>query len=228
MEYEIIGGNLPVVVCHLKKGEKLTTESGGMSWMDPGIKMETSGRGLGKMFGRMLSGESLFLNSYTCEQDQAKIAFASSFPGDIKAVEITPGHEVIVQKSSFLACEASVELDISIQRKFSSGLFSGEGFVMNKLSNHGIAFIEIDGACVEYTLAPGQQIILDSGHLAMMDASCSLEIKQVPGLKNKLLGGEGLFNTVVTGPGKVYIQSIPASKLASSLIRYLPLNSNRG
>ncbi len=225
MEYEIIGDTLPVVICTLAKGETMITESGGMSWMDPGIKMQTSGGGFGKMFGRMLSGETLFLNHYVCGSDKAKIAFASSFPGNIKAIEISPGKEMIVQKSSFLACESTVELNVSFQKSFAQGLFSGEGFILNKLSNHGIAFVEIDGTCVEYELAPGQQIILDSGHLAMMEASCTLDIKQIPGIKNKLLGGEGLFNTTVTGPGKVYIQSIPASKLASSLMKYLPLNN---
>lgn len=225
MEYQIVGDNLPVVICTLNQGETIVTEGGGMSWMDAGIKMETTGAGMKKMFGRLLSGESLFLNHYTCQTNQAKIAFASSFPGNIKAVTIRPGAEIIVQKSSFLACEKSVDLDIAIQRKIGAGLFGGEGFIMNKLSGNGLAFIEIDGSCIEYDLAPGQQIVIDSGHLAMMDNTCSFDIAQVPGLKNKLLGGEGLFNTIVTGPGKVWIQSMPVSKLAGAILNYMPMQS---
>lgn len=225
MQYNIIGDNLPVVICTLTQGETIVTEGGGMSWMDAGIKMETTGAGMKKMFGRLLSGESLFLNHYTCQTSQAKIAFASSFPGNIRALEIKPGSDIIVQKSSFLACEKSVDLDIAIQRKIGAGLFGGEGFIMNKLSGNGLAFVEIDGSCIEYDLAPGQQIIIDSGHLAMMENSCSFDIVQVPGLKNKLLGGEGLFNTIVTGPGKVWIQSMPVNKLAGAVLNYMPMQN---
>ena len=225
MKFEIVGDNLPVVICTLEHGETIVTEGGGMSWMDPGIKMETTGAGMKKMFGRMLSGESLFLNHYICQTNSATIAFASSFPGNIKAVEITPGNDLIVQKSSFLACEKSVDLDIAIQRKIGAGLFGGEGFIMNKLSGTGLAFIEIDGSCIEYDLAPGQQIVIDSGHLAMMENSCSFDIAQVPGLKNKLLGGEGLFNTIVTGPGKVWIQSMPVNKLAGTILNHMPMQN---
>ena len=149
------------------------------------------------------------------------IAFASCFPGEIRAVEIGPGKEIVAQKRAFLAGEASVDLSIFFRKKLGSGLFGGEGFIMEKLSGSGIAFIEIDGSAVEYELAAGQSIIVDTGYVAMMDATCSMDIVTVPGVKNMFLGGEGLFNTVVTGPGKVLIQTMPISNIAGAITPYV-------
>ena len=153
------------------------------------------------------------------------IAFASSFPGSILAIEITPGRDIVVQKSGFLAAEEGVELSVFFQKKLSSGLFGGEGFIMQRLSGRGIAFIEIDGSTVEYDLASGQQMIVDTGYLAMMDATCTMETQTVKGVKNVLFGGEGLFNTVVTGPGHIVLQTMPLNKFASSIIRMMPSKS---
>ena len=223
MKYQIIGEPLPAVICDVESGETLITESGAMSWMSPNMKMETtSGGGLGKMFGRMLSGDTLFLNRYTAVGGAGQIAFASSFPGSIRAVQISPGHEVIAQKSAFLAGEAGVDLSVFFQKKFGSGFFGGEGFIMQKLSGNGTAFVEIDGFACEYTLAAGQSMIVDTGYLAMMDATCSIEIVSVPGVKNMLFGGEGIFNTVVKGPGKITLQTMPTSAVAGSIIPYIP------
>ena len=226
MKYEIKGTPLPVAVCYLEAGEKLITEKGSMSWMSPNMEMETNAGGFGKAIGRMFSGESLFRNTYTAKGGQGMIAFASSFPGSIIPFEIAPGREIIVQKSGFLASESTVELSVHFQKKLGAGFFGGEGFIMQKLSGQGTAFIEIDGAVMEYDLAAGQSIVLDTGYLAAMEATCTMEIQQVAGLKNKLLGGEGFFNTVVSGPGKVYIQTMPISKVAASLIPYMPTSSS--
>lgn len=226
MKYEIKGTPLPVAVCYLEAGEKLITEKGSMSWMSPNMEMETSAGGVGKALGRMFSGESVFRNIYTAKGGQGMIAFASSFPGSIVPFEIAPGRELIVQKSGFLASESTVELSVHIQKKIGAGFFGGEGFVMQKLSGYGTAFIEIDGAVMEYDLAAGQSIVLDTGYLAAMDATCTMEIQQVAGIKNKLLGGEGFFNTVVSGPGKVYIQTMPINKVAGALIPYIPTSSS--
>ena len=222
MKYEIKGTPLPVAICYLEPGEKMITERGSMSWMSPNMEMETNAGGFGKALGRMFSGESLFRNTYTAKDGQGTIAFASSFPGSIVPFEITPGRELIVQKSGFLASESTVELSVHIQKKLGAGFFGGEGFIMQKLSGNGTVFVEFDGAVMEYDLAAGQSIVLDTGYLAAMDATCNLEIRQVPGLKNKLLGGEGFFNTVVSGPGKVYIQTMPINKVAGALIPYIP------
>ena len=226
MRYEIQGETLPVVICHLEGGEKMITEGGGMSWMSPNMKMETTTNGgIGKAFGRMFSGEKMFQNVYTAEGGTGMIAFASSFPGSIKAYEIAPGEEMIFQKSAFLAGEAGVELSVFFNKKFSSGLFGGEGFIMQKISGYGTVFAEFDGHIVEYELQPGQQIVVDTGHLAAMTATCKMEIKSVPGVKNMLFGGEGLFNTVISGPGKVWLQTMPISNVAGILRPYLPSGS---
>lgn len=226
MKYEIKGGNFPAVVCQLDSGETMITEGGGMSWMSPNMKMDTVGGGLGKIFGRMFSGEKMFQNKYTAGGGCGEIAFASSFPGDILALEISPNNEYIVQKCAFLASTDGVDLSVFFQKKLSSGLFGGEGFIMQKLSGNGIAFVEIDGAAIEYELAAGQQIIVDTGHVVMMSGSCTMEVQTIKGAKNIIFGGEGLFNTVVTGPGKVVLQTMPTIKLAEALIPYLPTQSS--
>ena len=227
MQYQIEGDTLPVVICQLAAGETMITERGSMSWMSPNMKMETtSGGGLGKMFGRLLAGEALFQNRYTAQGGPGMIAFASSFPGSIRAFEIGPGRELVVQKSGFLAAEAGVDLSVFFQKKLGAGFFGGEGFIMQKLSGHGIAFTEFDGHVVEYELSAGQSLVVDTGHIAAMDASCSVDIVTVPGVKNAFFGGEGLFNTVVTGPGHIWLQTMPISNVAAVLRPFFPSSSN--
>lgn len=225
MQYEIIGGNLPAVLCRLTKGEKIICESGGMSWMDGVFKMETTGGGAGKMFGRMFSGESMFTNTYTAQQD-GEIAFASCFPGEILAIDLKPGRSIIAQKRAFLASEAGVEMSVFFQKKFGKGLFGGEGFIMERFSGSGVVFLEVDGSIKEYTLAPGEKKVMETGHLVMMDDTCQMDIERISGVKNVLFGGEGFFNTVVTGPGRIVIQTMPMAKTADVLAGYLPQHSS--
>ncbi len=222
MKYQIYGEPMPVVICNVDPGESLICESGSMSWMSPNMQMDTVGGGAGKVLGRMFSGENAFQNQYTAQGGPGMIAFASSFPGSIRAVEITPEHPVICQKKAFLASTAGVELSVQFQKKLGAGFFGGEGFVMQRLSGNGIAFIEIDGSVMEYNLAPGQQMVLDTGYLAMMDASVQVDVQSVKGLKNKMLGGEGFFNTVVTGPGKITLQTMPLSGFVGAISGLLP------
>lgn len=222
MQYEIKGTPLPVVECTLEAGESIVCESGAMSWMTGNMQMETSGGGIGKMFSKAMSGESMFQNRYTAQGSQGSIAFASSFPGDIIAVDIRPGQEIICQKSAFLAATPGVELSIFFQKKVGAGFFGGEGFIMQKLSGNGTAFLEIDGSVVTKELAAGEQLTIDTGYLAIMDGTCSMQIVTVKGLKNKFLGGEGFFNTVVTGPGRVSLQTMPSYQVASVLRPFLP------
>ena len=227
MEYKIEGAPLPVVICQLQPGETMVTERGSMSWMSPNMKMETtSGGGLGKALGRMFAGDSLFLNRYTAQGGPGLIAFASSFPGDIRAFEIGPGRELIVQKRGFLAAEATVNLSVHFQKKLGAGFFGGEGFIMQRLSGQGTAFVEFDGHVVEYELRAGQAIIVDTGYLAAMEPSCNMEIQTVPGVKNALFGGEGIFNTVITGPGRVYLQSMPVYAVAGAIRPYIPTGND--
>ena len=223
MRYEIKGENLPVVICNLEQNEQMITERGGMAWMSPNMRMETTtGGGLGRAIARKFSGDSIFQNIYTAQGGEGMIAFASSFPGSVRAFEIAPGKEMIFQKSSFLAGEAGIQLSVFFNKKFASGLFGGEGFIMQKLSGQGIAFAEFDGHVVEYDLAPGQQIVVDTGYLAAMEATCSMEVKSVPGVKNMLFGGEGIFNTLITGPGRIWLQTMPLSNVAGVLRPYMP------
>ena len=223
MKYQIVGDTLPAVICQLEPGEKMITEGGGMSWMSPNMKMETtSNGGIGSMIGRMFSGEKAFQNVYTAQGGEGMIAFASCFPGSIRAFEIAPGQEMILQKSAFLAGEVGIEMSVFFNKKLGTGFFGGEGFIMQRISGQGTVFAEFDGHVVEYELAPGQQIVVDTGHLAAMTASCQMDIRSVPGVKNMLFGGEGIFNTIITGPGRVWLQTMPISNVAGVLRPYMP------
>ena len=220
MNYRIEGGNLPVLLCQLEAGESIMCEGGSMSWMDDEIEMQTKGGGVGKMFGRMFTGESLFQNIYHANK-AGEIAFASSFPGSIRAIEVTPDRPVIAQKSAFLASFGNIDVSVFFQKKLKSGLFGGEGFLMQKFSGTGIVFIEIDGSSVEYDIPAGDCKVIDTGYLAAMDASCSIDTRTVKGVKNVLFGGEGLFNTVVKGPGHVILQTMPIVKTAMAIDPYI-------
>ena len=227
MEYRVEGTPLPVVTCQLQAGETMITERGSMSWMSPNMQMETtSGGGLGKALGRMFAGDSLFLNRYTARGGPGLIAFASSFPGDIRAFQIGPGRDLIVQKRGFLAAESGVNLSVHFQKKLGAGFGGGEGFIMQRLSGNGTAFVEFDGHVVEYELRAGQAIVVDTGYLAAMESTCSMEIQTVPGVKNALFGGEGIFNTVITGPGRVYLQSMPVYAVAGAIRPYIPTGND--
>ena len=226
MRYEIKGGSFPVVICYLENGEKMITEKGSMCWMSPNMQMETHGGGLGRMFSKAFSGESMFQNHYTARGGQGMIAFASSFPGQVKALDIAPGQEMIVQKSAFLASEAGVDLSIHFQKKIGVGLFGGEGFIMQRLSGRGTAFVEIDGELMEYILKPGQQIVVDTGNVAAFEPSVQMDVKTVPGVKNMLFGGEGIFNTVLTGPGRVWLQTMPIHNVANAIRPFIPTGSD--
>ena len=225
--YEIEGGNLPVVICYPKADQTLCIQRGAMSWMSPNMNMETnSGGGIKKALGRLFSGDSIFMNEYTPQGGDGMIAFASTFPGSIIPFEVTPGNGIIVQKSGFLAMEKGLDLSLYWQKKIGAGFFGGEGFIMQKITGDGIVFIEIDGYCKEYNLDAGEHIIIDTGYLAAMSETCSIDIQQVKGVKNVLFGGEGLFHTRVTGPGKVYIQSMPIYNTAMRLAPFMPNSSS--
>ena len=227
LKYEIEGGHLPVLICYPEAGQTLCCEGGAMSWMSPNMQMETnSGGGARKVFGRLLSGESLFLNEYKPQGGRGVIAFASKVPGSIIPYEVRPGQGIIVQKRGWLAMEKGLDVSIYFQKKMSRGFFGGEGFIMQRISGDGLVFLEIDGHCKEYELQAGQSIVVDTGCLAAMSESCTMDVQMVKGAKNIFLGGEGLFLTVISGPGKVYLQSMPLSNMAQALTPYLPTASS--
>ncbi|MCF0142793.1 MAG: AIM24 family protein [Parasporobacterium sp.] len=225
MKYSIDGGNLPVLKVWLEQGEVIECESGAMSWMDDEIEMQTQSGGIGKMFGKMLTKEHAFTNIYAARQ-AGEIAFAAKFPGSIQAVEITPGNGLIVQKGSYLASFGDINSEVFFQKKIKTGVFGGEGFLMRKFTGNGIVFLEVDGSAHEYEIPAGECKIIETGNLAFMTETCKLEVRAISGVKNVLFGGEGLFNTVVYGPGKVTIQSMPLASLAMLLAPYMPVSGS--
>lgn len=223
MRYEIKGEPMPVALVYLDGGESVMCQKGAMSWMTPNMKMATGTGGIGKAFSKMFSGESMFQNTYTSEGGPGMIAFASSVPGSIIPFDIGQG-DMIVQKGGYLASEPTVEFSVAFQKKVGAGFFGGEGFIMQRLHGKGIALVEIDGYVVEYDLQAGQQMLIDTGYLAAMTGTCTMDIQTVKGVGNVLFGGEGLFNTVVTGPGKIYLQTMPISQLAGAVASVIPRN----
>lgn len=225
MQYRIEGGSLPAVIINLNPGETIVSEVGGRTWSRGPILTETKGGSAGKAFGRLLTGESLFMSHYTA-QGPAEIAFTSSFPGRIVARELQAGQSVICQKSAFLCATAGVELSAYVQKKIGAGLVGGEGFIMQKVTGPGLAFFEFDGYCPEYDLAPGEELTCDTGVLAMMDETCTMDVRMVKGAKNLLLGGEGLVDTVIIGPGKVFLQTMTVADIAKLIIPFIPDKKN--
>ena len=226
IKYEIEGGNLPVAICYPEQGQTICTQRGAMSWMSPNMVMETnSGGGIKKALGRLLSGDSIFMNEYTPASGQGVIAFASALPGTIIPFELN-NDALIVQKRGFMAMEKGLELSMYFQKKLGRGLFGGEGFIMQRISGTGTVFVEIDGYCKEYELKAGESIVADTGYLAAMSETCTMDIQPVQGAKNIFFGGEGLFNTVISGPGKVWLQSMPIMNLAEALTPYIQVQSS--
>ena len=222
MNFEIKGTPLPVLLMNLEAGEQIKTDRGAMSWMSPNMEMSTNAGGnVGKAIGRMFSGESMFQNIYTCKGGPGMLACSSSFPGEILPLQITPENTIIAQKSAFLASEAGVQMSVHLQKKGGAGLFGGEGFVLEKFTGNGYVFLEIDGSVIQYNLAPGQSLIVDTGNLAAMDATVDMNIQTVKGVGNMLFGGEGIFNTVVTGPGRIWLQTLPRNVVAGAVSPYI-------
>lgn len=228
MDYEINGGSFPVVVCKLQKGETLKNESGAMAFMTSDIKMKTNtDGGLLKGIGRALSGDSIFLTFFTANSDNQKIGFSSSCPGKIIPIKLDGSNSIIGQKNAFLASEDSVNIDMHFRKKLGAGLLGGEGFILQKFTGNGMLFLEIDGEVIEHDLKDGEKLFVDQGHLAAMEESVKFDIERVKGAKNILFGGEGLFLATLTGPGKVWIQTMPISKLAEAIIPFLPVNNEK-
>lgn len=234
MQYEVRNAPLPVLICKLESGESVECQKGAMSWMTQNMQMSTNldngGKSgflsaIGKMAKNVVTGESIFRNIYTAQGGAGEIAFASSFPGDIMCCD-TSTKAIVAQKSAYLANTQGVNVDIFFQKKIGTGLFGGEGFIMQKFSGRGMVFLEINGSVVEYDLAAGQSMLIDTGYLAAMEDSCSMDIESIKGIGNMFLGGEGLFNTKVTGPGKIWIQTMPVNILAGAVQPYLSFKSD--
>jgi len=229
ISYRIDGTTLQVLTVELEPGEVVYSESGGMSWMTGNIEMQThSGGGIGRMVKRALSGESLFITDFFVTQGRGIVAFASEFPGKIIPFNLKAGESIIVQKDAFMCAEKSVDMDLHFRKRLGTGIFGGEGFIMQRITGPGLAFLEVDGEVIEYTLESGQQLKVDTGHLAAMESTVDFDVTMLKGFRNILLGGEGLFLASVRGPGKVWLQTMPMSKLAQKMAQFMPHVGGKG
>lgn len=223
MDYKIRGNTLPVVDIELEEGESVFSEAGGMAWMSSNIEMETSTRGgLGKGLGRMLSGESLFMTTYRCTSGTGVVSFCMEAPGNVIPFEFKEGQSLICQRDAFMVAEEGVEVESKMTKKLSTGFFGGEGFFLQKISGTGRVFLELTGEITEYTLEEGQTLKVDPGYIGAFEPTIDYSINRVKGLKNMMFGGEGLFLATLTGPGKVWLQSMPLANLAGKIARYIP------
>lgn len=229
ISYRIDGTTMQVVTIQLQPGEVIYSESGGMSWMSGNVEMKTNtGGGLGKMFKRALSGESLFITDFFVNNGTGIVAFANEFPGKIIPFDLGPGQSIVMQKDSFMVAEKSVDLDMHFRKKLGAGFFGGEGFVMQRATGPGLVFAELDGEVVEYNLQAGQVLKVDTGHVAMMEPSVKFDVTIVKGFRNILLGGEGLFLARLEGPGRVWLQTMPMTNLANKILQYMPSSGGSG
>jgi uncharacterized protein (TIGR00266 family) len=235
MDYQIVGTTMQAVIIQLEPGQTLFSETGGMAWMSGNVVMNTNaggGGGLGGMLGGMLkravSGESLFIVDYTVQGGRGLVSFASEFPGKIIPLHLGQGQSMIMQRDAFMCAEKTVSLEMHFRRNLGSGIFGGEGFIMQRVTGPGVAFAELDGEIVEYTLEAGQVLKVDTGHVAMFEPTVQFDIEMVRGFRNILFGGEGLFLATLRGPGRIWLQTMPAMNLAKKIANYLPRTGSGG
>ena len=228
MEYEISGGNLPVVVCKLQQGESIFTQSGGMGWFSPSFRMSTNIKGgIFKGIGRLFMKESFFMTTYKCIAPDGLIAFPSDFPGSIIMYDLKPGESIIAQKNTFLCAESTVTLSMHFKSQLMVGLFSGEGFVMQKVTGPGKVFLDIDGSTVRYLLQPGEIMMVDNSYIASLSPSVGIKMVLVKGLMNLFFSGEGMFFIELTGPGDIILQTMPIKNLAKCIAPYLHFKKSK-
>ncbi|MBC9784837.1 TIGR00266 family protein [Heliobacterium chlorum] len=229
MRYQVLGTTMQALNIDLEPGEQIYTESGAMTWMSSNVKMDTNFKGgFFKSISRALTGESLTFTFFQAVGGPANIGFTPTVPGKVIPVKLERGYELICQKEAFLCAQESVDLSIFFQRKLGAGFFGGEGFIMEKLSGEGMAFVEIDGEVVEKNLGPGERILVDTSHVAMLESSVKMDIQMVKGFKNVIFGGEGLFLTTLTGPGRVWIQTLTLANLAGKILAHAGATKSDG
>jgi uncharacterized protein (TIGR00266 family) len=227
MEYKVFGSVMQSLDVYMTQGESIYTESGGMAWMGGNIKMDTNTKGgLMAGLGRKLAGESFFMTTYTCQSSKGFVTFTPEIPGKVVPMELEAGQSLICQKDAFMCAKASVELEMHFRRRLGSGLFGGEGFILQKLTGPGTAFLEVPGEVRAYTLQAGQVLQIDPGHIAAFEPSVDYDISRVKGITNVFFSGEGLFLATLRGPGRIWLQTLPISNLALKLARYMPTRSS--
>lgn len=226
LRYQLIGTTLQAVTIQLNPGQTVTSESGGMAWMSANVQMNTrTAGGLGKMIGRMFTGESLFLVDYTCAQGTGLVAFASEFPGKVVPIDLAPGQQIIAQKDAFMCAEKSVDVAMHFRKRLGAGFFGGEGFILQRFTGPGLVFTELDGEIVEYTLEAGQTMMVDTGYIAMYEPTVDFDIEMVRGVTNIFFGGEGLFLARLRGPGRIWLQTMPMYNLARKVAHFVQPHS---
>jgi len=226
MEYTITGTVMQAVDVVLGPNESVFTEAGGMAWMGGPVEMTTNTKGgLMKGLGRALAGESLFMTTYTCKGNRCLIVFTLEAPGKVIPLELAKGQSVIAQRDAFMFAQEGVSMEMLFRKRLGTGLFGGEGFILQKITGPGVAFMEIAGEVREYDLKPGQTLKVDPGHIAAFEPTVNYSIERVKGLKNIFFSGEGLFLATLTGPGKIWLQTMPIVNLAQKIARYIPTQS---
>jgi uncharacterized protein (TIGR00266 family) len=226
MKARITGTILPVLEIGLEQGEKIISEPGQFSWMSPNINLQTSAmtagaKGFFGVLGRALSGGGLFMNEYQTTSGQGMVAFAAKVPGMIMEVQVSPEQTFMVHRHGFLCGTEGVELAVGFQRSLGAGIFGGEGLILQKLSGNARAWVELGGEIVTYDLAPGESLNVHPGHIGMFEGTVNFDITMIPGLKNAIFGGDGLFIARLTGPGKVWLQTLTMPNLAHALLPYM-------
>jgi len=228
MRYEISGTTMQTVSIGLAPGERLYSQTATMAWMSDGIRMDThTGGGILAGLKRAVSGGGLFVTEFTADGG-GEVAFAPRFPGQIVAVQLVTGQTLNCRKETFLCAESSVTLDIAFQQRLGAGFFAGEGFVMQRVTGPGMVFLDLSGEVVEKQLSPGERLFVHAGHIGMQEPTVDIDIRMMRGFRNILFGGEGLFLATLTGPGKVWLQSMPIINLAEEIARYLPSGEGGG
>ncbi len=223
MRYEISGTTMQTLSIVLSPGESVFAQTHGMAWMTDAIDMDThTGGGVFSGLKRAFGGGSFFITDYSAPGGPGEVAFAPRFPGQIIAMKLAGGQSLICRKETFLCAESGVSLDIVLQQRLGAGFFAGEGFILQKVTGPGMVFLDLSGEVIERTLAPNERLRVHAGHIGMQEPTVSTDISMVRGFRNMIFGGEGLFLATLTGPGKIWLQSMPVMNLAEEIARHLP------
>jgi uncharacterized protein (TIGR00266 family) len=232
MQARITGTTMPVLEFLLEPNESIISEAGELSWMGAAIQMTThtqfaGGGGLFGVLKRVAGGGSIFMTEYRSLASGAELAFATKLPGHIVPVEVSPGHEYMIHRHGFLCATSQIQIGVGFQQSLGAGIFGGDGFLLQKVSGIGTAWLELSGELVIRDLQPGETLRVHPGHVGAFQSGVSFQITTVPGIKNMIFGGDGIFLAALTGPGRVWLQTLPISKLAHALAPYLPSEDNR-
>ena len=232
MQSRITGTTMPVLEFLLEPNEAIISEAGELSWMGSSIQMTTHTQfaGGGGIFGiikRVAGGGSIFMTEYRAQGAGGELAFATKLPGHIVPVEVGPGHEYMIHRHGFLCATAGIQIGVGFQQSLGAGVFGGDGFLLQRLSGQGIAWLELSGELVVRDLQAGENLRVHPGHVGAFQSSVSFQITTVPGIKNMIFGGDGIFLASLTGPGRIWLQTLPISKLAHALAHYMPQDGAR-